>query len=62
MRYLVTDKTESGSIVLEFSTAKQTLASVDNMESPEIKLDISYGNGERLDRLDLKIRADREGS
>ncbi len=62
MKYFVTEKTEIGSIRHEFPTARDALSFVDNIDLAESKLTIRDENGEKLDRLDLKIRAEHEGS
>ena len=62
MKYFVTEKTEIGSVRHGPFTAGVALSFVENIDLPESKHRIEDENGEKLDKIDLRIRAEQAGS
>ena len=60
MKYFVTYKTEIGPVQHEFESARKALRFLDALGIGASQTAIKDETGEKLDTLDLKIRADQK--
>jgi len=60
MKYLVTENIEPGQMQYPFDSATRVLKFIGVLGADESKLSVRDANGEKLDLLDLTIRAEQE--